>query len=94
MSFDETHDDGQPQLFVIRLTAPGDPRKVLGYAMAEQIDFVADRPDLLGVQKEALEAAKQAFATQKDHLEAVALPKHKPGGVKIFAMVGSGRNRA
>ncbi len=87
-----THDDA-PRLYVIKLTAPDDPRKVIGYAMAEQVDYVAKRGDLLGAAKEALEAAEQTFAREKTTLEAVALPPHRPTGVKMFAMIGSGNNR-
>ncbi|WP_156680620.1 hypothetical protein [Sphingomonas profundi] len=90
---DKTKHDDAPRLFVIRLTAPGDPKKVIGYAMAEQIDYVANRDDLLGAQKEALEAAEQTFARTREVLDAVALPPHKPTGVKMFAMIGSGNNR-
>lgn len=83
------HDDAQ-RLYVIRLTAPGDPNKVLGYAMAEQIDYVADRDDLLGAAKEALEAAKSAFSRSRQTLDAVALPKGPVAGVKMFALLGVG----
>ena len=86
-------DDEAQKLYVIRLTAPGDPNKVIGYAMAEQIDFVAKREDLLGAAKEALEAAEQTFARTKTFLDAVALPPHKPTGVKMFALIGSGRQQ-
>jgi hypothetical protein len=87
------HEDGQ-KLYIIRLTAPGDPKTVIGYAMAEQIDFVPKREDLLGAAKEALEAAEQSFAQARHTLDAVALPPGKPTGVKMFAMIGSGRNEA
>jgi hypothetical protein len=83
------HGDAQ-KLYIIRLTAPDDPKKVIGYAMAEQIDFVPKRDDLLGAAKEALEAAEQAFARSRTLLDTVALPQHKPTGVKMFALIGSG----
>ena len=87
------NDDGQ-KLYVIRLTAPGDPKQVIGYAMAEQIDFVPKREGLLGAAKEALEAAEQTFARARNTLDAVALPPTKPTGVKMFALIGSGDNFA
>lgn len=87
------NDDGQ-KLYVIRLTEPGDPKKVIGYAMAEQIDFVPKREGLLGAAKEALEAAEQTFARARHTQDAVALPPTKPTGVKMFALIGSGDNFA
>ncbi|TVV75378.1 hypothetical protein [Sphingomonas solaris] len=95
MTVDEQHghDDDQP-LHIIRLTAPDDPKKVIGYAMTQQIDFVAKRDDLLGAAKEALEAAEQAFARARTLNHAVALPPHKSTGIKMFAMIGSGNNNA
>ena len=87
------HDDAQ-RLYVVRLTAPDDPKKVIGYAMVEQIDFVPKREGLAGAAKEALAAAEQSFADAATTLDAVALPPAKPSGVKMFAMIGSGRNQA
>jgi hypothetical protein len=89
----KSDDDGQ-KLYVIRLTAPGDPKTVIGYAMAEQIDFVPKREGLLGAAKEAFEAAEQTFARTRITYDAVALPHAKPAGVKMFALIGSGRNDA
>ncbi|MET0269469.1 MAG: hypothetical protein ABW173_03470 [Sphingomonas sp.] len=97
MSFDKggkSDSDEAQKLFVIRLTAPGDPKHVIGYAMAEQIDFVPKREGLLGATKEALEAAEQAFKQAKTIHDAVALAPHKPTGVKMFALIGSGENSA
>lgn len=99
MTLDEdTADHGggpkKPPLYVIKLTAPGDPLRIIGYAMAEQIDFVPNRSDLLGVAKEALQAAEQTFARNKTFLDAVAIAPSKPFGDKIFARIGSGENNA
>lgn len=91
---DKPAPEDAPSLFIIRLTAPGDPKRVIGYAMAEKVDFVAKRDDLLGATKEALEAAEQTFAREAVFLDAVALPPHKDTGSKIFALVGSGKNNA
>ncbi len=82
------------QLYFIKLTAPGDPNTVIGYAVAEQIDFVEKTIGLHGAAGEALEAAEAAFAGAPHALKAVALPKHGGDRQMAAARVGSGTNRA
>lgn len=76
--------------YVIKITDPADPAKVVGYAFVEQIHYLAADDDS-GEAQAALAGVEPLFAEGEPKLEAVALPGQQRATRAYFAEIGSGK---
>ncbi|WHO38560.1 hypothetical protein PMI04_018780 [Sphingobium sp. AP49] len=76
--------------YVIKLTDPADPTKLIGYAFVDQIHYL-DATDDSAEAQAALAGIEPLFAEGQPKLEAVAMPDQQRATRAYFADIGSGR---
>lgn len=75
--------------YVIKLTDPADPNKVVGYAFVEQVHYLAADDD--SDDAKAAIAGVAGLFTDGPVLDAVALPGQQRATRAYFAEIGSGK---